>query len=195
MYFSFSLILLAILADGLDGIIARRTRHGELGEYLEAMADMTSLGIAPAIFVYFTYSSLYATSLLFSLVLIIALLLFLGCSIIRLSSFHSLKEKDFFIGLPASASTIFLVVLVFFEVPLPYILIVLILISILMISPIRFLKPGRYINTVACILILLSIALGRLYMGIAPILLILALAVYTIAGPFIVKKSVATKTV
>ncbi|MFH1101456.1 MAG: CDP-alcohol phosphatidyltransferase family protein, partial [Methanobacteriota archaeon] len=46
---SFCLILLAMIADGLDGMVARKTRHGELGEYLEAMADMTSLGIAPAV--------------------------------------------------------------------------------------------------------------------------------------------------
>ena len=53
IWISFYFILLAILADGLDGIIARKVNHGELGEYFEAMADMTSLGIAPAIFVFF----------------------------------------------------------------------------------------------------------------------------------------------
>ena len=45
MQLSLSFIFIAILTDGLDGIVARKTRNGELGEYLEAMADMTSLSI------------------------------------------------------------------------------------------------------------------------------------------------------
>ncbi len=36
MNLAFSFILLALLADGLDGIVARKTRKGELGEYMEA---------------------------------------------------------------------------------------------------------------------------------------------------------------
>ena len=52
---AFTFILLAILADGLDGMIARKTRESQIGEYLESMADMTSLGIAPAFFIYSIY--------------------------------------------------------------------------------------------------------------------------------------------
>jgi CDP-diacylglycerol--serine O-phosphatidyltransferase len=48
-------ILLAILIDGLDGIVARKTKQSELGEYLESMADMTSLAIAPSIFIFIYY--------------------------------------------------------------------------------------------------------------------------------------------
>ena len=36
---SFSFIVLAIIADGLDGIVARKTTHGQLGEYMEAMGE------------------------------------------------------------------------------------------------------------------------------------------------------------
>ncbi len=38
MWFSFSFILIALLADGLDGIVARKTGHSELGNHMEAMA-------------------------------------------------------------------------------------------------------------------------------------------------------------
>ena len=41
---AFSFILLALLADGLDGIVARKLGKSDIGEYLESMADMTSLG-------------------------------------------------------------------------------------------------------------------------------------------------------
>ena len=36
---SFTFILLALIADGLDGIVARKPRKGEMGPYLESMAD------------------------------------------------------------------------------------------------------------------------------------------------------------
>lgn len=46
------LILLAAVADGLDGIIARTRGGTEVGPYLDSMADIVSFGTAPAIFVF-----------------------------------------------------------------------------------------------------------------------------------------------
>ncbi len=45
------LILLAAVADGLDGIIARARGSTEVGPYLDSMADIVSFGTAPALFV------------------------------------------------------------------------------------------------------------------------------------------------
>ena len=46
------LILLAAVADGLDGIIARSRGGTEVGPYLDSMADIVSFGTAPALFVF-----------------------------------------------------------------------------------------------------------------------------------------------
>jgi CDP-diacylglycerol--serine O-phosphatidyltransferase len=46
------LILLAAVADGLDGIIARTRGGTEVGPYLDSMADIVSFGTAPALFVF-----------------------------------------------------------------------------------------------------------------------------------------------
>ena len=46
------LILLAAVADGLDGVIARRFGSTEVGPYLDSMADIVSFGTTPAIFVF-----------------------------------------------------------------------------------------------------------------------------------------------
>lgn len=46
------LILLAAVADGLDGIIARRYGSTPVGPYLDSMADIVSFGTAPALFVF-----------------------------------------------------------------------------------------------------------------------------------------------
>ena len=183
---SFCLILLAILADGLDGMVARKTRRGELGEFLEAMADMTSLGIAPAVFVYATYAPMQTG--LSVLGILVILLVFLGCSIIRLSSFHIMKQTNYFVGLPASASTIFIIVCAFVGVPLLFMALLLVVVSVALLLPVRFLKPGLRLNAVAGVLILVTIVLRDLFSNITPLLLCAALLVYTLIGPFYLKK-------
>ncbi len=46
------LILLAAVADGLDGIVARRHGSTAVGPYLDSMADIVSFGTAPAVFLF-----------------------------------------------------------------------------------------------------------------------------------------------
>ena len=184
---AFSLILLALLADGLDGIVARRYGIGKLGGYLEAMADMTSLALAPLVFMFTIYEN--NLSSLMVLVLTSALFLFfLFCSIIRLASFHLMKQDHFFVGLPASVSTIFLVTLSFFGVPFFYVLLVLFLVSIAMISPMRFPKPDLTINAIASLLIISAALLGDTFHSLAPLLLVLALAIYALVGPLLIQR-------
>ncbi|MES3516153.1 MAG: protein sorting system archaetidylserine synthase [Natronomonas sp.] len=46
------LILVAAIADGLDGIIARARGGSAVGGYLDSLSDVASFGVAPAVFVY-----------------------------------------------------------------------------------------------------------------------------------------------
>lgn len=41
------LVLLAVVADGLDGFVARRTTSSDLGVELDSLADVVSFGVAP----------------------------------------------------------------------------------------------------------------------------------------------------
>lgn len=185
---SFSLILLALLADGLDGIIARKTKTSELGDYLEAMADMVSMGIAPSIFLFNIYYDKLASELYLKILLLILVFIFVICSIVRLSSFHLMKNKDYFYGLPASVSTIFLIIASFLQVDYRIVMLLLITLSIATISRIKFPKPKMKINTIAVILIILTILMGKEFYNFAPILLFTALAIYAIVGPKYAKK-------
>jgi len=187
---SFSFILLALLADGLDGIVARKTKVSEIGEYLESIADMTSLIIAPAFFIYFIYNDLVLNSFIHHIYLLIALVIFLLLGTIRLSCFHIMKNKKFFLGLPASAGTIILLIFAYFEIKFIYILSAIILISLLMVTNIRFPKPVFKINTIAAILIILTLIIGKYFYGFAPILLLIAIILYSIFGPIYLKKFV-----
>ncbi len=189
MRFSFSFILLALLADGLDGIVARRTRKGELGEYFEAMADMTSLGIAPAFFVYVTYQDAVSCCIYRHIILVAVLIVFLSMSVIRLASFHIMKDKNSFVGMPASASTIIILTLSFFGIEFLYVLPVIIIISIVMVTNVRFPKPGLKMDALAAILIILALILGRNYNDLAPLILLSMIVVYIIAGPIYLWKT------
>lgn len=188
MQLSFSFILLALLADGLDGIVARKTKQGQLGEYLEAMGDMTSLSIAPAVFVFMIYYENISYCIYYQIYLIIALIVFLSLSIIRLASFHIMKKDNYFVGLPASASTVIILILAYLEIEFLYLILITILISLALVSNVRFLKPGLKINGVAAILIILAIVLSKNYHGVAPLLLLIAILAYAIAGPIYLLK-------
>jgi len=190
MRLSFSLILLALLADGLDGIIARKTKTSELGDYLEAMADMISMSIAPSVFILNIYFTRLSIEPYYQILLVLLILIFIVCSITRLSSFHLMKNNDYFYGLPASASTIFLLIPSFLEIDLKFIMFLIIVLSLATISRIKFPKPKIKINAIAVILILLTLIIGKTFNNIAPILLFFALAIYSLLGPIYTKKSI-----
>ena len=119
---AFSFILLAILADGLDGIIARKTHESKLGEYFDSMADMISFGIAPAFFVFSIYYNDCSCFFNKNVLLFSILIFFVSLSIIRLASFPIMKNKKFFIGLPVPSSAIILIIIAYFRVELRIIL-------------------------------------------------------------------------
>lgn len=180
---SFSFILLALLADGLDGIVAHKIRKSEIGDYLESMADMTSMCIAVAVFIFFIYSGDISSSMYRHVYLLSALVLFLFFGIVRLASFNAIKEKNFYVGLPASASAIILLILSYFKVEFVYILPAVIIIGAAMASNIVFPKPVMKVNAVAAVLIILTLILDKSFYNIAPWLLFVAILLYSIGGP------------
>ncbi|ELY60211.1 CDP-alcohol phosphatidyltransferase [Natronococcus amylolyticus DSM 10524] len=50
------LILLAAIADGLDGLLARRYGGTEAGPYLDSLADVSSFAVAPAVLAFVVVS-------------------------------------------------------------------------------------------------------------------------------------------
>lgn len=46
------LVLLAAVADGLDGLLAERVGSTPVGEYLDSLADVASFGVAPGLLVF-----------------------------------------------------------------------------------------------------------------------------------------------
>jgi len=100
-----------------------------------------------------------------------------------------MKDKKFFVGLPASICTIIIIILALFEIELVYILTIIIFTSFAMISNIHFPKPGLKIDVIAGILIILTLIFGKEYHGIVPLVLITTFVTYAILGPLYLLKS------
>ena len=184
---SLSFLLLAIISDGLDGIIASKRYRSDVGEHLDSMADMTSMGIATSIFVYLSYNDLVSDSVFSQIYLIFALVFFISSAIIRLSSYYKMKNENYFIGLPAPASSIIILMLAYIGIDFVFILAIIIIISAAMICNISFPKPKIRLDIIATLLILFTIFIGNHLNFFAPILLLTAMIFYAIGGPIYLK--------
>lgn len=191
---SFSLILLALIADGLDGVVARKFRKSEIGVYLDSMADMMSTCIATSIFIYMVYLKKDLEPVWAHpyehVALLLVLLFFLSMGIIRLVSFHLLKNKHYFVGLPAPAAAILLITVAYLKFDLVYLLLAIFITSIAMVVNIRFPKPGFEFGAIATVLVFftfINFLLAESYYSIGPQALLATLLIYAIAGPIYVK--------
>ncbi|HRW82499.1 MAG TPA: CDP-alcohol phosphatidyltransferase family protein, partial [Methanothrix sp.] len=78
------LIIAAIVADGIDGFLARRVGDGPLGIQIDSLADLLSFGVAPAFLAWAAFGSCFG----------VLGGLYLACGILRLARFNvDVKEK------------------------------------------------------------------------------------------------------
>lgn len=94
------LIVLAMVADGLDGRVARFfNSSSDFGKELDSLCDLVSFGVAPAILAYAFYLKEFAE---FGYVATIA---FATCGALRLARFNvnTSVVKGYFMGLPIPA--------------------------------------------------------------------------------------------
>ncbi len=134
-----SMILLAMILDGMDGRLARRLDAASpFGKELDSLADLVSFGVAPAILAYASkMKSLEAIGLVISIS-------FALCGAVRLARFNILNISTYFVGVPitAAGSLIALLVLVGNRMPVPVIVypVIMVLLAILMVSNIKIPK-------------------------------------------------------
>ncbi|MCY4170163.1 MAG: CDP-diacylglycerol--serine O-phosphatidyltransferase [Bacteroidetes bacterium] len=141
------LILLAGLFDLLDGMVARLTNGASLfGTELDSLCDVVSFGVAPA---YLIYSQLLQSSGMFGL---IVSALPVMCSAVRLARFnlqYSPEKKPDFEGLPTPVNAFCIVAIVLNiiqdtwimragGVSTEFLIPIIVVLSLLMISMIRF---------------------------------------------------------
>jgi len=88
-------ILLAGVADGLDGVVARRTGSSPLGEYLDSLADVASFGVAPAMLVVAVVHGAHGPGLTLPVAVTVAVgALYVGMAVVRLAMYTAFDLDD-----------------------------------------------------------------------------------------------------
>ncbi len=114
IYWSILCMLLALLCDGFDGVVARRGKYVDYqsvyGTELDSLCDVVSFGILPMVIVQNITS--------FNVFSVIASIIFCICGIVRLAYFNMLsitKKSDgkSFIGFPIVISAVVLPIVYF----------------------------------------------------------------------------------
>lgn len=134
---SLLLIFIAALADRFDGMVARKLQiESELGKQLDSMCDIISFGVAPALLLYQAILHEFGGPSSFFTVF------YIGCGALRLAKFNITENNVFFTGLPITASGC-LLTLSYFAIPYfppQTFLFLIIILSILMVSPFKLKK-------------------------------------------------------
>jgi CDP-diacylglycerol--serine O-phosphatidyltransferase len=163
-------ILVGILCDGLDGVVARRfSRKWYLGDYLDVMADTTSFCVAPSVVIFVTTRAWMesAAGTWGTVALYAACGSTVVCGLLRLARFCYLSggHSSTFIGLPSPGSALVLALLAlqpFFSAnPLPPWLNVMaaFVLAGLMVSDLRYPKVRgafAYVSGAAIFLVMLT---------------------------------------
>ncbi len=136
-------IILAVLADRYDGIVARKMNIvSEIGKQLDSICDVISFGVAPALLIYskVTHSTSF---LLFNFIVIIICGAYVCCGAYRLARFNVMTlTNGYYTGVPITTCGFFLAILSFDFLKLPNfaLLILTTIFAYLMISKIKIKK-------------------------------------------------------
>lgn len=101
-------ILLAAMADGLDGVVARRYGGTDAGPYLDSLADVASFGVAPALLVVALVREVWGFDRARVVVGVGVAALFVAAAVVRLALYTAYDSgSDETIGVPTTlAATI-----------------------------------------------------------------------------------------
>ncbi len=181
---------IAMVADGLDGRIARLTNsESAFGEALDSVSDALTFGMAPAALMYsWALSDLERIGWMTSF-------FFLACSATRLARFTvqtGHHDRRYFVGLPAPPAAAMLAAMAFYsptEMTAPMVsygvVVMVVMLAILMISKIRY-RSFKNIDLRArrpySLVVVLAIAFAVVAVAPQTVLLLLA-STYLASGP------------
>ena len=180
------LLLLAVVADGADGYIARRFEGGELGKDLDSFADAVSFGVAPAFLIYIGFGGEDPIVAVLSV-------FYTVCGVLRLARFNSSvsSQKNGFEGLPIPAGCVMLVTYLLLDkyfVRIDFLLALTLALSLLMVSSVSYpkIRNTKILTFIASIfgLIMLLYFINMVeYMRIFSILPFILMLIYLLS-PF-----------
>ena len=176
-------ILLAAMADGLDGFLARKVGGSPLGANLDSLADLISFGTAP---VFLAISTFHLPSYIWPVGIF-----FLLCGTLRLARFNvvSGKSDSFFEGLPIPAAGIALSASVLLGRPTLTIVLMLFL-ALLMTSSISYpkIRDLRVMIILGGIFLVVGLFLFRQHDILYATLVVIALITLNLTSPVVISR-------
>ncbi|WP_158057469.1 protein sorting system archaetidylserine synthase [Halorussus halophilus] len=186
------LVLLAAIADGLDGVVARKAGSTPAGEYLDSLADVASFAVAPAVLVFVVARETVGlsgggltTATLQTAAVFCVPALFVAMAVVRLGLYTAYDLGNHHTtGAPSTLGATVLAALVLVGVQAPAILLgATALFAYLMVARITY--PDLYardalaMGGVQALAILVPTAFGRAF----PKALLIAALAYLLLGP------------
>lgn len=187
------LILLAAVADGLDGLLARTGNSSAVGALLDSLADIVSFGVAPALFVYGVARVEWSVSVtditLIGIFTLIATSSFVVMSVIRTTMYMTYDPGEFRAGVPNTlAATIIAVTYLTGFATMAVLLFETVVLSYLMIARIPYpgLHPrdGLYVGAIQTSVVFVPGLAGQ---WLACVLFLAAVA-YLVFGPVLYRE-------
>lgn len=185
------LVIVAMLLDGLDGRVARALNvQSEFGKELDSLSDIISFGVAPAFVVYAVAFQDYSATSSWTVVAWTVTSLFPICGALRLARFNVTDgPSGYFIGLPIPAAGGVLATIALFhtELTAPVLVVAELVLSLLMISNIKY--PSfkhfglkRRTIWVLPVVIAAAVTVALMYPGFLSKLLFVPLVIYALLG-------------
>lgn len=177
------LVLVGVLFDSADGIMARIFGGGPLGAYLDSLADLVTFGVVPATFLTVAPDSFpfWARAAVGSF--------YLACAMIRLARFEALRETTpghFYSGMTSTGAAAILIAVMALNPSDFWILLIAIILSLWMVSRIRTLKLRWWMRILGVLTIAPAILAAFLPIpkDIWATCLLAGMSLYTFGGPF-----------
>jgi archaetidylserine synthase len=182
------LMIIAIIFDSSDGWVARKTNRQDdlgFGKNIDSLSDIVSFGVAPAIFI---YSCINTTPGIFQVIVILISLFIVVCGVLRLTRYNVIADKldtKDFIGFPIPGISFAIATFYLSGLFNPYVALILsIIISVLMISNVRYPKfdnlPVIAISAVLILILILPIDIMLFNVNIPALILLLFCLYYLI---------------
>lgn len=166
-------VLAAAVADGMDGLLARRGRSSSFGDNLDSLADAVTFCAVPALAL-----STGTTAGL------IAGAAFLLAGLLRLARFNVEGMKDgYFDGLPSTGAGLLVTTALLVDLPGTASILLALAAAPLMLSTLPYWKPRGPRAVPLGAVLLLAAAAPTALRGLFPALLLALLALYGISGP------------
>ena len=171
-------ILICVLADGADGILARTRGQESLGFQLDSLADFISFGLLPSLLVYYVVREAIGNRSIFFLIFIVSFIYTIS-GMMRLARYNIAPQETIFHGLPITAGGLIIALYVLAGLPPAGLLIVTLILAVLMISEIKYPKIRNTLTQAVVggilILTLILYAIGISYAVVALLLLLLTI--------------------